>query len=227
MSLPRKVPLVTGEIYHIFNRGIDGRVTFANTNEYLRAYQIMKYYRFSSPLLKLSKFLKVSDSKRLKLQETYQGQKLISIISYCLMPNHFHLLVQQEVDRGISKFLSQFQNSYTRYFNTKNERVGQLFLDTFKNVLVEREEQILHLSRYIHLNPYSSSIVSSLEDLYKYEWSSLGEYLGESDDFVCDKELILSQFKTKESYRNFVSNRAEYQKELKTIENLLIDECPT
>ncbi|MDP3994881.1 MAG: transposase [bacterium] len=227
MSLPRKVPLVTGEIYHIFNRGIDGRVTFFDTNEYLRAYQVMKYYQFSSPSLKLSKFLRVSDSKRQKLQETYQGEKLVLIISYCFMPNHFHLLLRQEADRGISKFLSQFQNSYTRYFNTKNKRVGQLFLDNFKNVLVEGEEQFLHLSRYIHLNPYSSSVVSSLDNLYKYEWSSLSEYLGESDDFICDKELILSQFKTKESYRDFVSNQAKYQKELKTIENLLIDECPT
>ncbi len=227
MALPRKIPLVTGEIYHVFNRGIDGRVTFANVNEYLRAYQVMKYYRFSFPPMKLSKFLRISDSKRQLLQESSWGEKLVSIICYCFMPNHFHFMLRQEADKGISKFLSQFQNSFTRYFNTKNERVGQLFLDNFKNVLVENEEQFLHLSRYIHLNPHSSSIVGNLEDLCKYEWSSLGEYLGESEDYICEKDVILSSFKTKQSYRNFVLNRAEYQKELKTIENLLIDERPT
>lgn len=142
---------------------------------------------------------------------------------YSLMPNHFHFLLRQEINGGISKFLSQFLNSYTRYFNTKNDRVGQLFLDTFKNVLVEREEQLLHLSRYIHLNPFSSSIINSLEDLYKYEWSSLGEYIGRSEDSICEKEMILSSFRTKESYKKFVSDRADYQRELKQIENLIIE----
>lgn len=142
---------------------------------------------------------------------------------YCLMPNHFHFLLRQEVDGGISKFLGLFQNSYTRYFNTKNDRVGQLFLDTFKNVLVEKEEQLLHLSRYIHLNPYSSKVVENLNDLYKYEWSSLGEYIGGSEDYICEKDMVLSSFKTKESYKKFVSDRAEFQRELKQIENLLIE----
>ena len=223
MTSFRKVPLVTGEIYHVFNRGIDGRVTFSNTKEYSRAYQIMKYYRFSSPPLKLSVFFRISDSKRQKLQESFWGEKLVSIMCYCLMPNHFHFMLRQEVDGGISKFLSLFLNSYTRYFNTKNDRVGQLFLDTFKNVLVEREEQLLHLSRYIHLNPFSSLIVNSLEDLYKYDWSSLGEYIGGSEDHICEKEMILSSFKTKESYKSFISDRAEYQRELKQIENLIIE----
>lgn len=227
MALPRKIPLVTGEIYHIFNRGIDGRVTFSNAGEYIRAYQIMKYYQFSSPMVKLSKFLRCRDPERQKLQEVCQGQRLISIISYCLMPNHFHFLLRQEMDKGVSKFLSQFQNSYTRYFNTKNDRVGQLFLDNFKNVLVESEGQFLHLSRYIHLNPYSSKIVENLNDLYKYEWSSLGEYIGGSEDYICDREMIMNYFKTKESYKKFISDRAGYQRELKQIENLLIDECPT
>lgn len=223
MASFRKVPLVTGDIYHVFNRGIDGRVTFTNIREYSRAYQIMKYYRFSSPPLKLSIFLRISDSKRQELQESSWGEKLVSMMCYCLMPNHFHFMLRQEVNGGISKFLSLFQNSYTRYFNTRNERVGQLFLDTFKNILVEREEQFLHLSRYIHLNPFSSSVVNSLEGLYKYEWSSLGEYIGVSEDYICEKDIILSSFKTKESYKNFISDRAEYQRELKQIENLIIE----
>lgn len=219
----RKVPLVTGEIYHVFNRGIDGRVTFSDIREFSRAYQIIKYYQFSSPPLKLSVFLRISDSKRQELQESSWGEKLVSIICYCIMPNHFHFMIRQEVNGGISKFLSLFQNSYTRYFNTKNDRVGQLFLDTFKNVLVEREEQFLHLSRYIHLNPFSSSVVSSLENLYTYEWSSLSEYIGGSEDHICDKEMIMNYFKTKESYKRFVSDRADYQRELKQIENLIIE----
>lgn len=227
MASFRKVPLVTGEIYHIFNRGIDSRITFSNQKEFIRAYQIIKYYRFSSPPMKLSKFLRISDSKRQGLQESSWGEKFVSIMCYCLIPNHFHFILRQEMDCGISKFLSLFQNSYTRYFNTKNDRVGQLFLDNFKNVLIESEEQFLHLSRYIHLNPYSSSVVKDLNDLYRYEWSSLSEYIGGSEDTICEKEMLVNYFKTKESYKKFVSDRAEYQRELKKNESLLIDECPT
>lgn len=223
MSGARKVPLVTGEIYHIFNRGIDGRKTFSDVSECIRACQSIKYYQFSNPPLRLSKFIMISsESQNIKYSEPW-GDKLVSIICYCFMPNHFHFLLRQEVDGGISRFLSQFLNSYTRYFNTKNKRVGQLFLDQFKNVLVISEEQLLHLSRYIHLNPYSSGVVDTLDKLYKYEWSSLDEYIGGSEDYICEKDIILSSFKTKESYKNFISDRADYQKELKRIENLLVD----
>jgi len=223
MTSFRKIPLITNEIYHIFNRGIDGRITFSSQKEFIRAYQVMKYYRFSSPPVNFSKFIYTGAEGIKKYNEASWGENLVSIMCYCLMPNHFHFLLRQETDGGISKFLSQFLNSYTRYFNTKNERVGPLFLEDFKNVLVESEEQFLHLSRYIHLNPFSSSVVSSLENLYTYEWSSLSEYIGGSEDYICDKEMIMNYFKTKESYKKFVSDRADYQRELKQIENLLID----
>ncbi len=223
MASFRKVPLNTNEIYHVFNRGIDARITFSNQKEFIRAYQVMKYYRFSSPPVNFSKFINAGSEGIEKYNEVSWGEKLVSIMCYCLMPNHFHFLVRQEVDGGISKFISQFLNSYTRYFNTKNERVGPLFLNDFKNVLIESEEQLLHLSRYIHLNPYSSEVVKNLDGLYKYEWSSLTEYAGGSEDYICDKEMIMSYFKTKESYKKFVSDRADYQRELKRIENLLID----
>jgi len=223
MTSFRKIPLITNEIYHIFNCGIDGRITFSSQKEFIRAYQVMKYYRFSSPPVNFSKFIYTGAEGIKKYNEASWGEKLVSIMCYCLMPNHFHFLLRQETDGGISKFLSQFLNSYTRYFNTKNERVGPLFLEDFKNVLVESEEQFLHLSRYIHLNPFSSSVVSSLENLYTYEWSSLSEYIGGSEDYICDKEMIMNYFKTKESYKKFVSDRADYQRELKQIENLVID----
>jgi len=227
MASFRKVPLVTGEIYHIFNRGIDKRTTFSDIHEYARAFQIMKFYRFSSPPFKLSRFLKINDACRANLLNVSWGEKLVSIICYCFMPNHFHFMLRQEVDNGISKFMSQFQNSYTRYFNTKRDRIGQLFLDNFKNVLVDSEEALLHLSRYIHLNPYSSSVVNSLEDLYKYEWSSLDEYVWTSSEPVCEKEMIMALFKNKESYKTFVSDQANYQRELKRIEPLTFEENST
>jgi len=217
----RKVPLVTGEIYHIYNRGLDKRLTFTNFNESLRAYQALKFYRFESPPVRLSYFVRYGANKIEKLTEASWGNKLVSIIAYCLMPNHFHFVLRQELDGGISKFISNFENSYTRYFNIKSKRVGNLFMNTFQNVLVNSEEQLLHLTRYVHLNPYSSTVVKTLTELEKYEWSSLKEYVGGGEEPICDKEMVMSYFKTKESYKTFIFDRADYQRELKQIEHLL------
>ena len=224
MVTVRKVPLVTRQIYHIFNRGIDKRTTFSDQLEYLRFYQTIRFYRFSGLPVDLSKYLKVSQSFRDKLDEIPWGPRYVYIYAYCFMPNHFHLVVEQGMDGGISKFMSLIQNSYTRYFNTRHERVGQLFLDQFKNVLVESEEQLLHVSRYVHLNPYSSNITKTLNDLQKYEWSSLNEYTKGGEDPICTKSIIMSYFKSRESYKKFVFDRADYQRDLKTLEHLLIED---
>ena len=119
----RKTPIVTDEIYHIFNRGIDKRPTFTDKREYQRALLTINFYRFVKPPLKLSRFLSLlDDESTLILQSLEKTNRLVDTISFCLMPNHFHYLLKQLVDGGIPKFISQFENSYTRYFNTKNER---------------------------------------------------------------------------------------------------------
>ena len=149
--------------------------------------------------------------------------KLVEVLCFCLMPNHFHLLLKQNVDGGISKYLSNFQNSYTRFFNTVHKRDGPLFLSRFKAVEIETEEQLLHVSRYIHLNPYVGSVVQSLGNLRGYPWSSLVEYVeGDEENFV-NTRLILSSFKTRDSYLKFVLDEADYRRNLKRAEKMLLD----
>lgn len=221
----RQIPLVTGEIYHTFNRGIDNRITFTNKREYKRALEIIRFYQFASPPLKLSRFLTLSTEDKERITSQLNAlPKLVNVISFCLMPNHFHFLLQQMVDNGISRFLSQLQNSYTRYFNTKHERVGPLFLDQFKAVRIETNEQLLHVSRYIHLNPYSSFVVKTIKELITHRWSSLPEYLFPEKEKLCDKTLVLSQFKNKGAYEKFIFDQADYQRKLDVIKHLFIDE---
>lgn len=224
MSSSRIVPLVTGEIYHVYNRGIDKRATFLNDSYYQRAYQTIKYYQYSTPPMRLSYFLRQPRSVKENIDFSEWGDKLIQIMAYCFMPNHFHLLIRQEVDGGISKFIGNFVNSYTRYFNTRNKRVGGLFLENFKNVLVDNEEYLLHLSRYIHLNPYSSGVVKDYSSLLNYDWSSIKDYIGGSEDVISNKDMIMNYFSTKEKYKDFVLDRADYQKQLKQIEHLMIED---
>ena len=139
------------------------------------------------------------------------------------MPNHFHFLLRQIQDGGISKFMSNFTNSYTRYINTKQERAGPLFTGKFKSVRVETQKQLLHVSRYIHLNPYTSFVVKSLGDLQEYPYSSFPEFIGRTTSALCAKDDILSDFKTVKQYEQFVFDQAEYQRTLHRIRHLLLD----
>lgn len=221
----RETPLVTGEFYHIFNRGINKQPIFLNNREYQRAQQVLSFYSFASPRRKFSKFLLLPQEDRIKFWEDLkkENNKLVEITCFCLMPNHFHFLLKQQTNNGISRFMSNFQNSYTRYFNTKHEGIGPLLQGQFKAVRIEDENQLLHLSRYIHLNPYSSFTVKEIKDLMSYPWSSFPEYLGETEVGICIKDIILSNFRRIEDYKKFVFDQADYQRELKVVRHLLLE----
>jgi len=120
------------------------------------------------------------------------------------MPNHFHFLLKQAQDDGIAKFMSNFQNSYTKFFNTRNGRDGALFPDQFKAVRIETEDQLLHVHRYIHLNPYTSYVVSEIKDLISYPWSSISEYLDKNAQNICETKTVLSFFKDILAYKKFI-----------------------
>ena len=138
------------------------------------------------------------------------------------MPNHFHFLLKQNRDKGISTFLSNFTNAYVKYFNTKYKRSGPLFENAFKAVYVENEEQLIHLSRYIHINPVVSSMIKK-EELEFYPWSSYPEYLGLSKDAIASKDIILEYFRSVKEYKEFVTNQIDYAKKLEEIKHLLLE----
>ncbi|MBI2036324.1 transposase [Candidatus Microgenomates bacterium] len=167
----RTTPLVTGQFYHIFNRGVNKQPIFLNRKDYARALSVFEFYSFVDIPIRFSKFLLLSLEERFKILKDLRKRSLkyVDFISYCFMPNHFHFLVKQNRDNGISKFMGDFQNSYTKYFNTKHERIGPILQGQFKAVFVEDENQLLHLSRYIHLNPFTSFVVKDLTDLDTYK----------------------------------------------------------
>jgi putative transposase len=221
----RSDALVTDYYYHIFNRGINRQTIFLDRNCYKRALEILEFYSYESPGIKYSKFLKLSDDEqRNRLEQLrYDQNKLVEIVAFCFMPNHFHLLLKQLKDNGISRFVGNFQNSFTRYVNTKTSRIGPILQGEFKSVLVRNDSQLLHLSRYIHLNPYSSGIISTNSGLITYPWSSYYLYLDKQQLHVCNPNIILSQFTSLEDYRSFVEDRAGYQQELELIKHLVLE----
>ncbi len=213
----RQHPLLNGQIYHVFNKTIDGRRVFINDAYNKLALETVSYYRSSQAIMRFSNYRKLpSKLKYYYEQKIYKADTFrVSIVAFVLMPTHYHFLLRQNFDSGISTFLSQIQNSYTRYYNLKNERKGQIFLDRFKSKPIYNDEQFKHTSRYIHLNPYSGGIASTIFQLENFSWSSFREYLDESIQSICDKSILLSFFNNDIGrYRKFVLNNKEHQKML-------------
>lgn len=149
-----------------------------------------------------------------------KNQKIVDIVCYCLMPNHFHFLVRQKKDKGITEFISKLSNSYTKYFNIKYSRVGPLLQGEFKAVHVENDAQLLHLSRYIHLNPLVNYIT---KDLNLYKWSSYQEYI-RGNSQICIKDSVLTQFQSAKTYNQFILDQIDYATTLESVKHQLIDE---
>lgn len=222
----RVIPLITEQTYHVFNRGIDHRRTFTNSKEHTRALTAMTYYQYDNPPVRLSTFLVLSLERQREIMEQVRekGTRLVSFLTYCFMPNHFHFQLRQLKDGGISRFMSNFQNSYTRFFNLKHKRTGPLFLDRFEARHIATDEQQIHTHRYIHINPYTGYVVKSLDDLMNYPWSSLPEYLGKTEDIICEKKIIVSQFIDLAAYKKFLTDQLDYQRQLDKIKHLFIDQ---
>lgn len=222
----REIPLVTGETYHVLNRGTASVPIFKSKYDYRRFLRATLYYQNVQIPVKFSKLINMAKPIRDGIMKQLKEEKdcWVEINAYCLMPNHYHLLVKQTKDNGIFNFVRRLSSSYSHYFNKKNERKGGLFEGRFKAVRVETGAQLLHLSRYIHLNPYSSFLVNDLESLLDYSFSSLPEYLGRTKTDICQKEAILNQFSNPEDYEKFALDQADYQRSLEEIKHQLLED---
>ncbi len=190
----RITPLVVESFYHIYTRGVDKRNIFLHPYDYRRF-----THTIHSLLLTGSATQRPSHNQGVALTEGFD--KKIDILCYCLMPNHYHFLLYQKTANGISEFMHNLNTSYTMVFNKQNKRTGRLFESTFKANLITSDEQLIHVSRYIHLNPVLASLSSSPDE---YPWSSFREYCEDIPKKICQTESILNQFPKKESYRSFV-----------------------
>lgn len=217
----RRTVFANNELYHVLNRGVAQVPIFYTPKEYSRFLELIDYYRFADLHLSFSHYIRLSSEEK-ELSRKNKKDKLAEILSYCLMPNHFHLLLRQLKENGIVKMLGNLQNGYVRYFNLRNERIGPLFQSVFKAIRIETEEQLLHVSRYIHINPTTSYLVKT-ENLLFYQWSSLPEYLKEKPSGFVETDFILKLAGGPEKYKNFVFDQIEYQRELHKIKHLSLE----
>ncbi len=216
----RLEPFVNNGIFHIFNKTIDNRRVFDNSRFCSQFFGILEYYRSGEIKFSYSKLtlLDLTIAKTYLRKISRKVSFRINILAFCLMPNHFHLLLKQSKDEGISHFMADVINSFTRYSNIKLERKGPLFLPDFKSVKVNNEAQFMHVSRYIHLNPYSSGLIKSYSDLKTYTWSSFKDYINITKNNLVSQREILSLFNgNRKKYERFVISNAEHQRTLELI----------
>lgn len=183
-------PFVTGCFYHLYNRGVEKRDIYLDKFDHHRFLETVNFYRNDPVPMKLSDFRRGV----IKLKKIEYQNELVNIYCYCLMPNHFHLLVQQLKDDGISMFMRKLSDSYTKYFNTKYKRIGSLFQGPFKARLIEDDEYLLQLSKYIHKNPSKPVFPHGVWEANKYPYSSYSTYLSGEPHLFCDTNFILSYF---------------------------------
>jgi len=210
----RKTKLLNDNYYHIYNRGTDKRQVFSDNSDYARFVHYL--YEFNDKKFDRNISRKIERG----LASFIQGPRdlLVEIVAFCLMPNHFHLILKQLKDDGIAQFMQKVGTGYTMYFNKKNQRSGSLFQGTYKSISIEKDEYLNHLSRYIHLNPVE--LIESnwkmegikywdkvKEFLRSYRWSSYLDYAGiKNFPSLINKEIIMSYFKDGASYTGFINN---------------------
>lgn len=221
----KKRQLITGQVYHILNKSIAGFKVFNSEDDYARMLNLIRFYQLEKMPCRFSRFLELKNVQEEGFHNYFisvsQGRnKLVQIIAYCIMPTHFHLLLKQKEENGISVFMGNVLNSYVRYFNQKYKRKGPLWESAFKDVIVKMDEQLFHLTRYIHLNPITAYLVDKPEN---WPMSSYREYLSEvnEENKFCEYRDILTIEPA--LYKNFVEDRIAGQRELAKIKKLSLE----
>ena len=187
----RDIQFRAGHYYHLYNRGVNRQPIF---------------------------FDKENWGFFMKRLRNYCRPELIEIVAYCLMPNHYHLITYLKDDNVGKKIMQPFAVSYTKAVNRQQDRVGPIFQGAFRAKLVDKDEYLLHLSRYIHLNPVLAGIV---DNPASWTFSSYQDYVGLRNGTLPKPDIVLSQFPSRQAYAKFTHAYSETNREL--IEHLMLD----
>ena len=216
----RKTALVSGEIYHIYNRGVDKRDIFMDDEDRMRFIHDLYEFNDRNPALNLNDRLKRSktNNREVGLPEIQRNPRelLVEILAFCMMDNHFHLMIRSVSENGVTEFMRKLGTGYTNYFNKKYERTGALFQGKFKSVHLEKDSHLMYLPIYIHFNPLDfefpewrkgkiKNYKKAIEFLDTYRWSSYMDYTGQKNfPSLIQKDFILHR----------VGNESKFKKEM-------------
>jgi putative transposase len=219
------------EIYHVLSRGVEKRQIFLDEPDYLRF--IHDLFEFNDEKAATNNFYKYNDVGHRYIER--EPRKLLAKIhAFCLMPNHYHLLLEPVIEKGIALFMKKINGGYAKYFNIKYQRRGTLFETRYKKILVNAEPYFIHLPYYIHLNPLDiaapewrerkiKNYNEAIKFLESYRWSSHIDYLGEKNfPSVTQRDFLLEYFGGHAQYKQSIQR---YLKtfDLENIKNLCLE----
>jgi REP element-mobilizing transposase RayT len=178
-----------GAIFHIYNRGNNKEKIFFDEQDYKALlFRLGLCLGFTEEELNQEKLIAMPYSR---IRITDMNKSNFKIFAFCLMPNHFHFLIEQIGDTPISKLIAKLCMSYVKYINKKYKRVGHIFQDQFKAVLMENNSQLMWTSSYIHMNPVKDGLVKHPKD---YKWSSYNDYFSNRNLPIVNKEFLIETF---------------------------------
>lgn len=216
--MPKREPLETNHYYHVYNRSPHNLKIFQNQQSAIEFERTLLYYLQAKPPVKFSLRDVLKDKK-----DDFSNP-LATLSAYCIMPTHFHLLVKQEVEGGISRYLRLLQSSFSHYYNSLHDSHGSLFQGRFQAKPVSIRQSRLYVSRYIHRNPLVANIVT---DLARYPYSSYKHYLKDSFPPAFDPSAILGQNITSKEYLSYINTQELQSQALEVSTTLLIDDPGT
>lgn len=205
----------TTGLYHVLNRGVDKRKIFLDQQDYLRFIHDLFEFNDESPAFNIGYLLGSTlrarrQAQRIDVRRQYVENRkprklLVEILAFCLMPNHYHLLLKSRRENGIENFIKKLNGGYAKYFNHKYERVGALFQGKYKSVIISNESHFIHIPYYIHLNPLDLVAPKwrqreirdrrkAVQFLEKYRWSSFLDYVGKKNFPSVTQRKLLSEF---------------------------------
>jgi len=224
------------DIYHVLNRGVDKRNIFLDQQDYLRFIHDLFEFNDDRIIGTTSSYFKTSNRNNDLVSRNIKKPRklLVSIHAFCLMPNHFHLLLDPIIENGISKFLRKLDMGYAKYFNIKYKRKGTLFEGRYKSILVSESNHFLNLPYYIHLNPLDLKFSEwrerklkdhnkAIEYLNNYRWSSHLDYCGKKNfPSVTNREFLLDVFGGEEKYKKDI-NKWLQEMEIDSMRELVLE----
>jgi len=234
----KQPPFLNSYIYHIYNRGVEKRDIFMDDHDRFQFIHDLFEFNDENAAVGLQKynkkFAEVEPAEvqppqiQIKRRQRKDERKLlVEILAFVLMPNHFHLLLRQKIDNGVSRFMQKIGTGYTMSFNKKYERVGSLFQGRYRAVLVEKDAHLRYLPFYIHLNPTKLTCGGSTSTgwnfLENYRWSSLPDYIGKKNfPSVIQREFLSIILGSNEEHKKEIKNWLRNNRDVKNLINEII-----
>ncbi|MDB5188755.1 MAG: transposase [Candidatus Nomurabacteria bacterium] len=224
----RKQKITEGEYYHIYNRGVNKQLLFHDRADYVRFLFLIIYFQSPKRFYNISRYV-FSYLKRMAFAiepkdiQEIMHDRYIELVSFCIMPNHFHILLKEIHKGGTATYMHRVLNGYAKYYNKKYGTSGHLFQGTYQAVLISNNTQLLYLSAYIHRNPRTLHEWRNKED--QYEWSSYQDYV-KMNRFgnLLAQSIILDQFESQKKYALFLQSSTSKEFSLQLPNTLILEE---